>query len=124
MTDKKQCSKCKVFQSLNYYRDESKQCKICLEAEQRYREKHRDKLRQYAKEYYEKKKEEVNEKQDVKTVCSGCKCLIRTYAMKRHEQSMKHQQNLNGHYLTENSNSLNQFKQLSSSSKQRKPQKS
>ena len=39
MTDKKQCSKCKVFQPLNYYRDECKQCKICLEAKQRYREK-------------------------------------------------------------------------------------
>ena len=34
MTDKKQCSKCKVFQPLNYYRDECKQCKNCLEAKQ------------------------------------------------------------------------------------------
>ena len=47
-----------------------------------------------------KEKEELNEKQNVKIECSVCKCMIRTYTVKRHEQSMKHQQNLNGHYLT------------------------
>ena len=100
MTDKKQCSKCKVFQPLNYYRDECKQCNICLESKRRYRERHKGATRLYAKEYYEKNKEELNEKQHVKTERSVCKCLIRTYAMKRHEQSMKHQHNLNGHYPT------------------------
>ena len=87
MTDKKQCSKFKVVQPLNYYRDECKQCNICLESKRRYREQHKEALKQYAKEYYERKKEELNEKQNVKTECSVCKCVIRTYAMKGHETS-------------------------------------
>ena len=100
MTEKKQCSKCKVFQPLNYYRDECKQCNICLESKRRYRERHKEATKLYAKECYEKNKEELNKRQNVKTECSVCKCLIRTYAMKRHEQSMKHQHNRNGHYPT------------------------
>ena len=96
MTDKKQCSKCKVFQPLNYYRDECRQCNICLESKRRYREQHKEAVKQYAKEYYERKKEELNRKQHVKTECPLCKCLVRKYTMSRHEQSIKHQIKLKG----------------------------
>ena len=48
MTDKKQCSKCQVFQPLNYFKNECKQSKLCLEAKQGYREKNEDKFREYA----------------------------------------------------------------------------
>ena len=76
MTDKKQCSKCKVFQPLNYYRDECRQCRLCLEAKQGYREKNRDKLRQYAIQYHQRKKEQTTEEKkntnELKTECPVC----------------------------------------------------
>ena len=57
MTDKKQCSKCKVFQPPNYFKHKCKQCKLCLEAKQRYRETNRNKIREYARQYYYSKSE-------------------------------------------------------------------
>ena len=92
MTDKKQCSKCKVFQPLNYYRDECKQCKNCLEAKQRYREKNRDKLRQYAIQYHQRRKEQTTEEKkdtnELKTECPVCGSII--------NKSIKHQTKLKG----------------------------
>ena len=86
MTDKKQCSKCKVFQPLNYYRDECKQCKNCLEAKQRYREKNRDKLRQYAIQYHQRRKEQTTEEKkdtnELKTECPVCGSIINKYQVK------------------------------------------
>ena len=61
-----------------------------------YREQHKEAVKQYAKEYYERKKEELNEKQNVKTECPLCKCMVRKYTMSRHEQSIKHQIKLKG----------------------------
>ena len=57
MADKKQCSKCKVFQPLNY-NNECKQCNKCLENKRRYREQHKETLKQYAQQYYERKQKD------------------------------------------------------------------
>ena len=72
MTDKKQCSKCKVFQPLNYFKNECKQCKLCLEAKQWYRENNHNKLREYARQYYYSKNEQT-------LVCPVCECIINKY---------------------------------------------
>ena len=56
MTNKKQCSKCKIFQPLNDYKNECKQCRVYLENKKRYREQHKEGIKQCAKEYYERKK--------------------------------------------------------------------
>ena len=89
MTDKKQCSKCKVFQPLNYFKNECKQSKLCLEAKQRYREKNQDKFREYARQYYYRKNEQT-------LVCPVCESIINKYQVKRHEESIKHQNKVKG----------------------------
>ena len=98
MTDKKQRSKCKIFQPLNYFKNECKQCKICLEVKQRYREKNRDKLWQYAIQYHQSKKEQTTEAKkdtnELKTECPVCGSVINKYQVKRHEESIKHQMKL------------------------------
>ena len=99
MTDKKQCSKCKVYQPLDNYKNECKQCNKCLENKRRYREQHKETLKQYAQQYYERKKEELSDKKKETLECPICKCEVRKYTMKRHEESIKHQMNINGHYL-------------------------
>jgi len=80
MTDKKQCSECKVFQPLNYYRDECKQCKNCLEAKQRYREKNRDKTKTACHTVSSKKKGTNNrgkkDTNELKTECPVCGSII------------------------------------------------
>ena len=100
MSETKQCSKCKVFRPLHQIEGNNKNCNICLEQRRRYREKHREEIKPKAKEYYQNNKKELNEKQNEKYECPVCKCFVREYAMRRNEQSIKHQQNLNGHYLT------------------------
>ena len=77
MTDKKQCSKCKVFQPLNYFKNECKQCKLCLEA------------REYARQYYYRKNEQT-------LVCPVCESIINNYQVKRHEESIKHKDKVKG----------------------------
>ena len=89
MTDKKQCSKCKVFQSLNYSKNECKQCKLCLEAKQGDREKNQDKLREYARQYDYRKNEQT-------VVCPVCENIINKYQVKRHEENSKHQNKVKG----------------------------
>ena len=51
MTDKKLCSKCKVFQLLEMFKEERKQCNIRLESKKGYRERNKETLSQKAKEY-------------------------------------------------------------------------
>ena len=57
MTDKKQCSKCKVFQLLEKFNEGRKQCNVCLESKRRYREAHKEQIQEKAKVYYEQNKE-------------------------------------------------------------------
>ena len=52
-----------------------------------------------AQEYREKNREEIHIKQNEKAECPMCKCMIRKQAMNRHEQSIKHQMNINGHNI-------------------------
>ena len=70
------------------------QCNVCLEQKQRYREKHKEELSIEFKEYYQNNKEEIKTKNNEKTECPICKCMVRKHSMSRHEQSMKHQLNL------------------------------
>ena len=73
----------------------------------RYREQHKETLKQYAQQYYERKKEELSDKKKETLECPICKCEVRKYTMKRHE-NIKHQMNINGHYLIQyNHNNLN-----------------
>ena len=95
MTEKKQCSKCKIFRPLHQIEEQNKNCNICLEQRRRYRQKHKEEIKPKAKEYRENHKEEINNKQNVKSECPICQCFVRAYAMSRHEQSLKHQFNLN-----------------------------
>ena len=74
MTDKKQCSKCQVFQPLNYFKNECKQSKLCLEAKQGYREKNEDKFREYARQYYYRKNEQTLV---LSLVCPVCESIIK-----------------------------------------------
>ena len=62
MTDKKQCSKCKVFQLLEKFNEGRKQCNVCLENKLRYREAHKEQIQQKSKEYYENNKEQIADK--------------------------------------------------------------
>lgn len=94
MTESRQCSKCKIFRPTHQIEDNNKNCNICLEQRRRYRQKHKEEIKNQSKEYREKNKEELNAKQNVKAECPICKCMVRSYAMKRHEQSIKHQAKL------------------------------
>ena len=92
--DKKQCSKCKVFQPLDFYRDECKQCHLCLEAKRRYRQKYRERENEKSKQYYQQHKEELSERKKEMIECKLCKCFVRKYTMDRHQQSIKHQRKI------------------------------
>ena len=102
MTDKKQCSKCKVFQPLERFKEERKQCNLCLESKQRYRENHKETLSQKAKEYYENNKENIKQhKQEYskeynlrKNECQYCRCMVSLSQKARHERTNKHINNV------------------------------
>ena len=53
-------------------------------------------MRKIVKECYERKKEELSDKKKETFECTICKCEERKYTMKRHEESIKHQMNING----------------------------
>lgn len=101
METKQQCSKCKAFRSVDTYKDGRTQCYVCLEQKRRYREKHRDELREKAKQYYEQNRGEVYIKQTTpdsdRVECPLCKCMVGKYRMKQHEQSFKHQIKMKGY---------------------------
>lgn len=86
----KQCSKCKVNQPLHRYTEGRKQCNLCIEQKQRYREKFKEEISIKQKEYYEQNKKKINEKVE----CPICKCLVAKYKLFRHGQSQKHQRKL------------------------------
>lgn len=68
-----------------------KQCVLCLESKRRYRKKYRERENEKSKEYYKQNQEERNKKHNLKSECPLCKCMVRKYAMNRHEESQKHQ---------------------------------
>ena len=94
MTETKQWSKCKIFRPLDQIKENNKNCNICLEQRRRYRQNHKEEITTQSKEYREKNKEELKTKHNEKAECPVCKCMVRSYAMNRHEQSLKHQNNL------------------------------
>lgn len=101
MTETKQCSKCKIIRTIDYFKEERKQCNVCLESKKRYRETYKQEISIKYKEYYDNNREKINEKAAAE--CPICKCYVKSSAMKRHEQSIKHQMNINGHCLIQKS---------------------
>ena len=65
----------------------------------RYRDQHREGIEQCAKECYERKKAELSDKKEETLECTICRCEVRKYTMKRHEESIKHQMNIDSHNL-------------------------
>ena len=102
MTETKQCSKCKVFRTMDGFKEGRKQCNVCLESKRRHRERHKEEISIKYKEYYDSNREKLNEKAD----CPLCKCYVKASAMKRHEQSMKHQMKIKGTTNHQNNNRL------------------
>ena len=91
---KRQCSKCKVFRSNEYFEEYRKLCNICIDAKQRYRQKHKPELSQKYKEYYNENKDDVlikaKDKRERITFCSICNRDIKQYDIKRHINSKNH----------------------------------
>ena len=98
-TEVKKCSKCKVLQPLNRYAEGRTQCNVCLEIKRRYREKHRQELRDKQKEYYSQNKEERAEygkqyrQQYIE--CNVCRVMIKQCRKTEHERTKTHIHNLN-----------------------------
>ena len=102
MTDKKQCSKCKVFQLLEKFNEGTKQCNVCLESKRRYREAHKEEIQQKAKVYYEQNKEHKQQyikeyreeyiKQKIE--CQYCRCMVSPQHKAEHERTKKHINNV------------------------------
>ena len=79
----KKCSKRRTVKPLENF-DGKGLCQTCSDYKQRYREHHREELRQKAKEHYEQYKQQKLCKIDI----SRCKML-------RHERTQRHKTNLN-----------------------------
>ena len=93
-TEVKKCSKCKVLQLLNRYAEGRTQCNVCLEIKRRYREKHRQELRDKQKQYYSQNKAERAEygkqyrQQYIE--CNVCKVMIKQCRKTEHERTKTH----------------------------------
>ena len=119
MTDKKQCSKCKVFQPLERFKEERNQCNLCLESKQRYRERNKETLSQKAKEYYENNKENIKQyKQEYrkeynlqKIECQYCRCMVSLSQKARHERTNKHINNVKNPKLPKTEETTKEYKQ-------------
>ena len=98
-TEVKKCSKCKVLQPMNRYVEGRTQCNVCLEIKRKYREKHRQELRDKQKEYYSQNKAERAEygkqyrQQYIE--CAVCKVMIKQFRKTEHERTKTHIHNLN-----------------------------
>ena len=85
-----QCPECNVFQFVSRYSRGRKLCDLCLATKQRYREKHKEEIKEKQKEYYERHKEEIN----AKVECKICKCFFNKQVLQRHNKTKKHLNNL------------------------------
>ena len=105
----KQCGVCRKVDLKTSFSQNKKgefynTCKECLEKKGKYRETHRQEIREQAKEYYrnniEKKqennrkyyyenREELLEKQTEKRECKKCGAMICKVVMKRHQRTAK-----------------------------------
>ena len=61
-----QCSTCKQYRNLDWFRPEGKHCNQCLETIKRHREKHKEQVSNYAKGYHNQHKANSGEKQKTK----------------------------------------------------------
>ena len=112
----KQCSKCKKSKTLDNYRPDRKLCNQCLEEKARYRENHREELREKAKEYYQNHKDKAKEynertkeerkeyKKEYRTrtiECPYCLMTIRLNHKSDHDKTKRHQENITNKKETE-----------------------
>ena len=65
------------------------------EQKKQYKDNNPEKIKASKKLYYENHKEELLMKQKQKIRCQVCDCEINKYLKNKHEQTKKHQQNLN-----------------------------
>ena len=118
----RQCSKCKKSKTLDNYRPDRQLCNQCLEEKARYRENHREELREKAKEYYQDnkdKKKEYNErtrerrlekKKEYRTRTIECPYCFKTINLNNkssHDKTKKHQTNLTKQNETETDTEAN-----------------
>ena len=68
-----------------YYRNREKK----LEYQKRYNKEQGDKIKNYNKEYYQKKREEILEKAKTKIICE-CGCEVQLFNMNSHKKTKKH----------------------------------
>lgn len=77
-----------------YSRDNAEKIR---EHKKQYRQENVDKIKERRKIYRENNKDRIDEinrqKSAVKRHCSVCDCMVRQWAIKRHERSKKHQDN-------------------------------
>ena len=94
ISEEKQCSKCKQYRPLDNFIEGLKLCQICLDANWRYRQKHKDEISQKYKEYYHNNKDDLlnksKEKREILEFCVVCNRNIKKYDIKRHVNSKKH----------------------------------
>ena len=91
----KKCSTCRTVKPLEKFDEGKALCQKCSDYKQRYRENHREELRQKAKEHYEHYKGQKFEKQKEQVECPICKIDMSRYKMLRHKRTQPHKTTLN-----------------------------
>lgn len=68
-----------------YYKNRDKK----LEYQKKYNKEQGDKIKNYNKDYYQKRREEILEKAKTKTICD-CGCEVQLFNMNSHKKTKKH----------------------------------
>jgi len=68
-----------------YYRNRDKK----LEYQKKYNREQGDKIKNYNKDYYQKRREEILEKAKTKIICE-CGCEVQLFNMNSHKKTKKH----------------------------------
>lgn len=69
-------------------------CDEIKEYQKEYRKTHKEKKSKIDKDYYELNKEKISNSRKIKIHCDICDCEVVKYLFKRHERTLKHQNNL------------------------------
>ena len=95
MVDITICSKCGVIRSLDMFTPDCNECNRYLNTRWRYRQNHKEQIKEYNKNYYQENKEQIRKLMKERIECPYCKCLVNKYTEKRHNQSKRHQKAMN-----------------------------
>ena len=85
-----------MWRCANEFREGRLHRNVCLDSKKRYREKHKEEIKQKNEEYRQNNEEQISQyhKNIPKVECPLCKCLVGKYAMKQHEQTIIHQRKM------------------------------